>query len=79
MRRNRGRTTPLEEPAAFDPYHRIIESLIVEDIDDHLYRIGLCFDSVRDNPKRLAIDHPLFGLFFVTLYIIIRLITYTLR
>ena len=40
--------------------------LTIESVDDILYRIGLCFTSVRVRPKRQRIDHPLV-VFIITL------------
>ena len=70
--------TPGSIPIPFDPYRKLPEHLIVEDIDDVLYRIGLCFDSVLEEPKCLAIDHPFFGFFFIVIYIAMRMTTYLL-
>ena len=33
--------------------------LVVKDVDDVLYRIGLCLTSVKEEPKRSLVDNPL--------------------
>ena len=49
--------------------------LIVQSVDDILYRIGLSFDSIRDRPKRKLIDHPLIAFIVVLIFMAERLIT----
>ena len=52
--------------------------LIVEEVDDILYRIGLTFESFSVNPKRDFINHPLFAFISVLLFFIKSVILITL-
>ena len=49
--------------------------LTIEFVDDILYRIGLSFDSVRDQPKRAKIFNPLIIFAFLTMFSIKEFIT----
>src|SRR6195952_137217 len=53
--------------------------LIIESVDDILYRIGLSFDSLRDPPKRSQFNNPF--IVFITLFAILseKLITLTVN
>src|ERR1700742_1881880 len=59
----------------FDPKKCLPPELVVESVDDILYRIGLCFTSVRDRPKRHIIDHPFIAFIISSIFLIERLIT----
>ena len=61
-----------------DPNKCLPPELAVQSVDDILYRIGLCLTSVRDEPKRLLIDHPLIAFGFVFIFMTERLITISL-
>src|ERR1700741_3368342 len=58
-----------------DPKKCLPPELAVESVDDILYRIGLCFTSVRDRPKRHIIDHPFLVFTIISIFLIMRLIT----
>src|SRR5437868_7623918 len=60
---------------AIDPNKCLPPELVIESVDDILYRIGLCFTSVRDRPKRKLIDHPFVGFLILSLFMIERMIT----
>ena len=49
--------------------------LVVENVDDNLYRIGLCPHSVRERPKLRPIDHPLCAFVVVSLFLVERVAT----
>ena len=52
--------------------------LTIESVDDILYRIGLCFTSVRVRPKRKRIHNPLVVFTIVSFFLIERVITISL-
>ena len=52
--------------------------MIAPNVDDILYRIGLCMTSVVERPIRLALDHPFCAFIITLLYLIQRLITCSL-
>ena len=64
--------------SAMDANKCLPPELTVESVDDILYRIGLSFDSIRDRPKRKLIDHPLIAFFILSLFLIERIITFSL-
>ena len=49
--------------------------VVIPSVDDLLYEIGLCLTSVRERPKRRAIDNPIVIAMFSWLYLIQRIIT----
>ena len=49
--------------------------LVVKDVDDSLYRIGLCLSSVKEEPKRLSIDNPMFAFIITFLFMIEKVVT----
>ena len=49
--------------------------IVVKDVDDVLYRIGLCLTSVRERPKRLPIDSPMFAFAITSIFMMERVIT----
>ena len=49
--------------------------MIVPNVEDILYRIGLCMTSVRERPIRKAIDHPLCALIINTIFLTTKVIT----
>ena len=53
----------------FNPGQLIPANLRVDSVDDILYKIGLCFTSVRDRPKRKRIYHPMIVFTFVSMYL----------
>ena len=65
--------------SAIDPNKCLPPELTIESVDDILYRIGLCFTSVRDRPKRKLIDHPLVFFTIITTFLAQRLITVTVN
>ena len=52
--------------------------MIVPDVDDCLYRIGLCMTSVVERPIRLALDHPFCAFIIVSIFLVQRVITCSL-
>ena len=42
--------------------------LVVRDLDDVLYRVGLCLTSVKEKAIRLSIDNPLFAFVITSLF-----------
>jgi len=55
----------------FSSYSVLPEELVIPSVDDLLYEIGLCLTSVRERPKRRAIDSPI----VIAIVSIIMLIT----
>ena len=53
--------------------------LTIESVDDILYRIGLCFTSVRDQPKRRHFYNPYFIFTFLSLFLIRELFIISLK
>ena len=49
--------------------------LTIESVDDILYRIGLCFTSVRVRPKRHFINHPSIVFIVTSIVMIANIIT----
>src|ERR1700712_2335163 len=64
--------------SAIDPNKCLPPELVIESVDDILYRIGLSFDSLRDRPKRKLIDHPLVAFVMVSIFMTERIITVSL-
>src|SRR5215469_15156715 len=58
----------------FDRNKYLVGKDIIDSIDDNLYRIGLCFTSVRDRPKRRLINNPFIVFTFILIFAINRLI-----
>ena len=58
-----------------DPNVCLPPELLVDKADDKLYRIGLCPNSVREQPKRHPINHPLCAFIVVSLFLVERLTT----
>ena len=65
-------------PKNFDPEECLPKHLVVKDVDDVLYRIGLCLTSVKAVPKRMSIDNPLFAFFILTIFTFEKVITCSL-
>ena len=57
----------------------IPQSLIATNADDILYRIGLCPTSLNDRPKRRAIDHPIRAFIVMSIGLIERLISLSIK
>ena len=47
--------------------------LVIPSVDDLLYEIGLCLTSVRERPKRRAIDSPIVIAIVCSLYLVLRI------
>ena len=47
-------------------------------VEDILYRIGLCMTSVVERPIRLALDHPFCAFIIVSIFLVQRVITCSL-
>src|ERR1700712_2309154 len=62
--------------SAIDPNKCLPPELVIESVDDILYRIGLSFDSLRDRPKRKLIDHPLVVFIVILIFLTERVITF---
>ena len=62
----------------FNPNKCLPRHMIVPDVDDCLYRIGLCMTSVRERPIRLALDHPFCAFIIVSIFLVQRVITCSL-
>ena len=56
-----------------NPFEVIPEDLVIPSADDLLYEIGLCLTSVRERPKRRAIDNPIVIAILLNLYLIQRI------
>ena len=52
--------------------------LVVKDVDDVLYRIGLCLTSVKEQPKRWLVDNPLLAFAVLSLFTSEKVITCSL-
>ena len=61
--------------STIDPNKCLPPELTIESVDDILYRIGLCFTSIRERPKRSFIDNPFIVFTIISLFLIERLIT----
>ena len=57
------------------PNKCVPKELIIDRIDDILYRIGLCLTSVREQSKRDLINHPLVVSIVISMYTTQRLVT----
>ena len=53
------------------------EEVVISSVDDLLYEIGLCLTSVRERPKRRAIDSPVVIAVFNLVYLIQRITSIT--
>ena len=51
--------------------------LCIQSIDDILYSIGLCHDSVRDRPKRSVIHHPMGITIFLSIHVLTCIVSNT--
>ena len=60
---------------SINPYVVIPEELVIASADDLLYSIGLCLTSVREQPKRRLVCHPILILVFWNLFIAQRIIS----
>ena len=69
---------PVVNNLVMDPTQCLPPEMAVESFGDFLYRIGLSFHSIRDRPKRKLIYHPLTAFVFLSLYLIARIITFSL-
>ena len=61
-----------------DPNFYLPEDIVVRDLDDVLYRIGLCHSSVSEQPKRRSIDNPTFAFVITLIFITEKVITCSL-
>ena len=52
--------------------------LVVKDVDDVLYRIGLCLTSVKEQPIRLSVDNPMLAFAVVSIFTIEKVVTCSL-
>ena len=48
----------------------------IGNVDDLLYEIGLCLTSVKERPKRRAIDNPIVIAIFCSIYLFARICIY---
>ena len=62
----------------FNPNKCLPRHMIVPDVDDCLYRIGLCMTSVRERPIRRPLDHPFCAFIIVSIFLVQRVITCSL-
>ena len=51
------------------------EHMVVTDVDDVLYRIGLCLTSDKEEPKRLFIDNPILVFIITIMFMIEKVVT----
>ena len=61
-----------------NPEECLPEHLVVKDMDDVLYRIGLSHSSVKEQPKRRLIDNPTFAFVITLIFMTEKVITYCL-
>src|SRR5690242_337410 len=53
--------------------------VVIPSVDDLLYEIGLCLTSVRERPKRRAIDSPIVIAIVCWLYLFLRIASILIR
>ena len=56
--------------------HVLPKELAIESIEDILYSIGLCQDSVKDPPKRPAINNPKFITTFLVITLMMKVVSH---
>ena len=64
--------------AKLNPEECLPKHLVVKDVDDVLYRIGLCLTSVKEQPKRHSIDNPMLAFVITLIFLIEKVITCSL-
>ena len=64
--------------AKFNPEECLPKHLVVKDVDDVLYRIGLCLTSVKEQPIRRSIDNPTLAFVITLIFMIEKVITCSL-
>ena len=62
----------------FNPDQCLPPHMIVPNVDDCLYRIGLCMTSVRERPIRRPLDHPFCAFIVCTIYLVTKVVTCSL-
>ena len=55
------------------PYRVLPYDVVIPSVDHLLYEIGLCLTSVRERPKRRAIDSPIVIAMVCWLFLILRI------
>ena len=61
-----------------NPEECLLKHLVVKDVDDVLYRIGLCLTSVKEQPIRRSIDNPMLAFVITLIFMMEKVITCSL-